>query len=209
MSSPDLYIQWGCGQTAGEGWLNFDASYTVLIEQLPFVARIRGRRIFPAAVRYGDIVKGLPVAADACAAVYCSHTLEHLPLNDALIALRNTYRILRPGGVFRMVLPNLRAIVSDYLDSEDPAPAHKFMRWSNLGTDSLPKTPLGALREWLARGRHLWMWDESTLRHELAEVGFVGIRRCAYGDSSNPMFERVEVKERYEWDALALECFKP
>jgi len=48
-----VYVQYGCGSSAPEGWLNFDAS---LKERLG----IRGK-VFPRKVRYGDIVRGLPI----------------------------------------------------------------------------------------------------------------------------------------------------
>ena len=66
-------VQYGCGSSAPEGWLNFDASLRVRLG-------IRGK-VFPRNVRYGDIVRGLPIKAikDGTAkAVYASHILEHL-----------------------------------------------------------------------------------------------------------------------------------
>lgn len=95
-----LRVQFGAGYQAPEGWLNFDASPSVWIERLPLIGRflkINATR-FPAGIRYGDIVRGLPVADDSASAVYASHVLEHLAYDDFWAALRNTYRILKPGG---------------------------------------------------------------------------------------------------------------
>ncbi|MQP68452.1 hypothetical protein GE253_24335 [Niveispirillum sp. SYP-B3756] len=58
------FVQYGCGWTAPPGWHNFDASPTLRFERLPLVGRLyskNGRR-FPDNVRYGDIVRGLPLA---------------------------------------------------------------------------------------------------------------------------------------------------
>src|SRR5687767_6441655 len=105
-----LYVQFGCGLSAPDGWLNFDSSPTLRAQRLPLIgsaiARASDTR-FPEAVRYGDIVTGLPVADGSCKGVYASHVLEHLALEDMRTALRNTWKILEPGGVFRLVVPDL------------------------------------------------------------------------------------------------------
>jgi ubiquinone/menaquinone biosynthesis C-methylase UbiE len=65
------------------------------------LGRIAGNsQSFPKEVKYGDIVKGLPVADNSFRCVYASHVLEHLALHDFRKALRNTFNILEPGGVF-------------------------------------------------------------------------------------------------------------
>src|SRR5688500_9781215 len=114
------YVQYGCGLCAPEGWLNFDASPTLRIQRVPGLGLI-GRKfgpVFPPQVRYGAICRGLPVAEKSCDGVYCSHVLAHLSLEDCRAALKNTYRILRPGGTFRLVLPDLRVTVEEYLASD-------------------------------------------------------------------------------------------
>ena len=94
------YVQYGCGWSAPKEWQNFDASPTLRFERLPIVGYLytKNKSRFPNNVKYGDIVKGLPVPADSCKGVYCSHVLEHLSLDDFRVALRNTVTILQPGG---------------------------------------------------------------------------------------------------------------
>ncbi len=93
------YLQYGCGWSAPKGWRNFDASPTLRFERLPLIGRLytRNGQRFPENVEYGDIVKGLPVAAQSFHGVYCSHVLEHLSLADFRTALINTWRILKTG----------------------------------------------------------------------------------------------------------------
>src|SRR5271154_2334251 len=83
------YVQYGCGFSAPAQWTNFDASLTLRLERVPLLGGVaagkNGR--FPSNVLYGDIVRGLPVAARSCHAIYCSHVLEHLSLNDFRAAL--------------------------------------------------------------------------------------------------------------------------
>lgn len=104
------HIQYGCGLNAPKSWRNFDISPTLRLQKIPLAAALLQRRGMPKwsdNVEYGDIVAGLPVERNSCKAVYCSHVLEHLALDDFRRALRNTYLYLEPGGIFRFVLPDL------------------------------------------------------------------------------------------------------
>ena len=140
--SNNQYVQYGCGFSAPVGWRNFDASPTLRFERLPIIGRFytKNDARFPESVEYGDIVKGLPVEENSCKGVYCSHILEHLSLNDFRIALGNTYKILQPNGIFRLVLPDLEFSARQYLNSTSSDAASSFMRETSLGLESRPRT---------------------------------------------------------------------
>ena len=201
------YVQYGCGLCAPSEWLNFDASPLLRLQRIPLAGRLaaRGEVRFPANVRYGDIVQGLPLEAGTCRAVYCSHVLEHLSLNDFRIALTNTRRLLRDGAVFRLVVPDLRAAAQRYSSDLSEAAAMTFMQETSLGLVRRGRGVMGLLRAWLGNSQHLWMWDFASLQHELAAAGFRNIRRASYGDSADPMFTAVEEESRWV-DAVGIEC---
>jgi SAM-dependent methyltransferase len=203
------YVQYGCGLSAPDAWLNFDASPTLRLQRMPAIGRLltRGGPVFPASIRYGDIVKGLPVAPASCIAIYCSHVLEHLALEDLRKALRNTHTYLRPGGTFRFVLPDLEHLAREYLASSATQPAMAFMEAAMLGQQRRARTPVSIAREWLGNSRHLWMWDFRSLEPELRQAGFTAIRRAQFGDWTDPRFRDVE--DRSRWDnCLGVECQK-
>ena len=58
------YIQFGCGLSAPATWLNFDAGPAFWIESnLPFLKPVllkRGFPDYPANIRYGNVITGLP-----------------------------------------------------------------------------------------------------------------------------------------------------
>ena len=89
-------VQYGCAWSAPENWANFDCSPTLRFEKIPFIGKLytKNEHRFPDNVRYGDIVKGLPISNNSCDFIYCSHVLEHLSLNDCRRALRNTYKVM-------------------------------------------------------------------------------------------------------------------
>ena len=164
----------------------------------------RGGPKFPNNVYYGDIVRGLPIEPASCEAIYCSHALEHLSLEDCRVAIRNTYNALKPGGVFRCVLPDLEIMTRQYLASSEEQRAVQFIESSYLGHPRRPRGLRGLAQEWLGNSRHLWMWDYSSLAAELRAVGFQTIRRASFGDAETAQFADVE-----RWkDSLGIECRK-
>ena len=205
-----LYVQFGCGLSAPDRWLNFDSSPTLRAQRLPLLGRAVARGSstrFPEAVRYGDIVKGLPVPDRSCKGVYASHVLEHLALDDLRTALRNTFRILEPGGIFRLVVPDLEVMAKEYVTSDDPVAALKFMQDSLLGETRRPRGSGAVIRRWLGNSDHRWMWDYKALRAELEAAGFKNTRRAQFGDSSDPRFTEAEDPGRWQ-GALGIETYR-
>jgi predicted SAM-dependent methyltransferase len=97
----------GCGATFHPDWVNLDTA--------------------PAspAVRRHDIGSGLPFADGHFSAVYASHVLEHFDPEDGKRLLRDCLRVLEPGGIARIVVPDLEAIARSYLECLEAAPASR------------------------------------------------------------------------------------
>lgn len=203
-----LYVQYGCGLCVPDGWTNFDGSPTLRVQKMPLVGKMVRKVRFPDNARFGDIIKGLPIADGSADAAYCSHVLEHLSYEDLKVALRNTYRILRPGGVFRLVLPDLRAIAKEYLSMDRPDAAIHFNDVLQLRGRGRKKGLLGRVRDIIGNSHHMWMWDFEALKMELENAGFANVRRAVFGDSSDPMFAKVESQNRWN-GALGIECSRP
>lgn len=209
------YVQYGCGLCAPKEWVNYDISPTLRIRKIPVIGKIITKIFnqdihFPTNILYGDITKGLPEKEGEVDAAYCSHTLEHLALEDLRIALKNTYSILKPGGVFRFVLPDLEYMARIYvndLDQHNPDAAVTFISNTLMG---VPKRQYGTkafIKGFLGNSHHLWMWDYYSLAAELSKVGFKNIHRCQFHDSTDSMFSLVEDKERF-LNSLAIEATK-
>ncbi len=203
-----LYVQFGCGLCAPEGWRNFDASPRLRVEQFPLIGRFIRHPLFPKNCEYGDIVRGLPLAPGSCDVVYASHVLEHLSLVDLRTALQNVFALLKPGGVFRLVVPDLESAAQHYLASEAEDRASEFLKATSLGKETRARTIMDRLHELIGNASHLWMWDFRGLAAELKKVGFVEVRRAAFGDSLDPLLDRVESEGRWI-GALGLHCCKP
>ncbi len=206
----DLYVQYGCGFTAPPAWINFDSSLTLQFERMPAIGQIytKNAQRFPAGVRFGDIVKGLPVEAGSCRGVYASHVLEHLALKDFHTAIDNTKRILAKNAIFRLVVPDLETAAREYirrLDSGETSSNGFFLRQTSLGEEERKPGVGGLLHRALNTSKHLWMWDALSLAQALSQHGFHSVRRCCWNDCEDPVFSQVESKERFE-NAVAIEA---
>nr|WP_268747095.1 methyltransferase domain-containing protein [Methylacidiphilum kamchatkense] len=162
---------------------------------------------FPSNVHYGDIVKGLPIAENSADFVYCSHVLEHLSLEDCRMALRNTFKILKPNGIFRCVLPDLEYEAKNYSSNTDSEASILFLKRTGLGQDKRKYDLLSMLREFYGNSKYRWMWDYKSLSSELKAVGFNSVRRAYFNDSSYDIFKTVETESRWE-NALGIEAKK-
>lgn len=204
---PLQYINYGCGWTAPEGWRNFDASPTLRFERLPVLGQLytRNPARFPRNAEYGDILKGLPIPPGSCKGIYCSHVLEHLSLEDLRLALRRTYDLLAPGGLFRLVMPDLEYHIVQYVRSTSVNAAEIFMRDTCLGVERRPKNLKAFLVDWIGNSKHLWLWDFKSICSELGIAGFVNVRRAKLGDSPDLRFVEVEEANRWE-NCVGVEC---
>lgn len=93
----------GCGERFHSDWTNIDLESTD-----------------PSVLRH-DITKGLPFDDLQYDVVYHSHVLEHLDPADGDRLLEDCYRVLKPGGILRIVIPNLEQIATLYLENHRQA----------------------------------------------------------------------------------------
>ncbi|MBT0653035.1 class I SAM-dependent methyltransferase [Geomobilimonas luticola] len=63
-----------------------------------------------------NITNGIPFPDEMFDVVYHSHLLEHLPLENALPFIKECFRVLKPGGIVRILVPDLEQIARLYLE---------------------------------------------------------------------------------------------
>lgn len=208
-----LYVQYGCGLSAPGQWINYDVSPTLRIQKLPLIGRLLKNSLntnFPKNVKYGDILKGLSIELNSCDGIYCSHTLEHLSYYDCKTAIKNTFDLLKPGGIFRCVVPDLETSARKYvtaLNEGDSNAGNQFIQETLLGIERRKKGIKNLMIQYYGNAHHLWMWDKYTLKKELELAGFSSVRQCKYNDSDDEYFKFVEDVGRFS-DAVAFEAIK-
>lgn len=205
-----ILCQFGCGLCAPPDWTNFDNSPRLWLAQLPIVGALVPAGpygSFPDSVRYGDVVKGLPLSPNSVRLMCSSHVLEHLALEDLRTALRNCFSLIQPGGIFRSVLPDLERLIREYTTNETDLAAERFIVNSGMGKRTRPRGANGFLRSWLGNSSHFWLWDYKGLKKELEAAGFTAVRRAEFGDSGIAEFAAVESADRWK-NSLGFQCSK-
>lgn len=102
MTQPKL-LNLGCGPRVHPDWVNVD-----------FVSARKE-------VIGHDLTRGICFDDRSFDAVYHSHVLEHFPKDAAPAFIRECFRVLKPGGVLRVVVPDLEGIAKAYLASLEDA----------------------------------------------------------------------------------------
>jgi SAM-dependent methyltransferase len=105
------YLNLGCGRRFHPGWVNLDFS--------PVAPDVRAH----------DLRKGIPYPDGTFDVVYHSHVLEHFPKCTAPTFLLECHRVLRPGGVIRVAVPDLEQIARLYLEALEKA-SHGIPGWA-------------------------------------------------------------------------------
>lgn len=92
-----VFVNVGCGTRFDPRWINLD-----------------GEPVGAGVGRY-DCRDKLPFADESVDAVYSSHVIEHLPPAVAHDFVDEIYRVLKSGGVLRLVTPDLETLAFEYL----------------------------------------------------------------------------------------------
>ena len=206
-----IKLNLGCGLNTPPEWINIDASFTARLSKWGRLYKVLCRFLriqpvpWPKNIRTCDVRRGLPFSDNSVQVIFTSHMLEHITYEDARFVIRECHRCLYKGGVMRVIVPDLYAISKRYVESmtNNPNSKHGHIFLKDLGVLDDYK----GLRRILGHARHLYMYDECSLRQLFEEAGFKGIERMSYGQSRITDIWLVEEKGRHEM-AICLEGIK-
>lgn len=205
-----LRLHLGCGTVTPAGWVNVDAALGARLAKTgPLFRLLRALGAFrldwPPDITLHDLRRALPWPDASAGAIYSSHTLEHLDREEGERFLRECARVLAPGGVLRIVVPDLAALVDAYEKGEFPAT--EFVDRLGVG---LGHPEDGRLKRRLAplfRFPHRCMYDAESLLRILRDAG-LDARTHAPMVSRIPDIAEIELPERAE-GSLVVEAVKP
>jgi predicted SAM-dependent methyltransferase len=167
--SPRVHL--GCGDHRLEGWINVDLAPSGAVDAVV------------------DCAGRLPFADRALAFLHCEDLLEHVEHEKGIAMLRECFRVLRPGGVLRILTPDLGALVQKvYLER---GPLHLAWCAAQLAADG----PCQSLNMHLRmNGGHRFVYDEPELRRTLEEIGF-RVAGVAWNRSEHPELRYLDLRD--------------
>jgi predicted SAM-dependent methyltransferase len=176
----------GCGDNELPGWLN--------TELCP-----RRSQVFL------DATRRFPFPDGCIDIVYSEHMIEHVPWHGGQAMLRECFRVMKPGGLIRLVTPNLEFLTR--LLQDPSTPMHQAYIQYSLETYRLdaqggaPHVFNNFVRAW----GHQFIYDAETLRQLMADAGFTEIGVQALNESADPTLSHIAKLGRMPEGFLALE----
>lgn len=232
MAAKEIKLNLGCELNAPAGWVNIDGSWGAWLAKHRHLRRLLQRfQLFPehvvnkpwaSDVLVLDVRQPLPFADQVVSVVYASHLLEHLYLEEARSLLQECRRVLRPGGILRLVVPDLRAMIDEYLNQGVPL---------GKGEGEIGLTPADLLNQRLLLREksppagsiiykiysiltdfhsHKWMYDAESLVWHVQQAGYSEVAARPVHDSRIEDIAEVELMERVVHGAgICVEGIKP
>jgi SAM-dependent methyltransferase len=121
-----------------------------------------------------NLAHGLPFPDASAEAIFHEHLLEHLTLEAAAGLIEESHRVLRPGGVMRIAVPDAGRYLLSYAN-----------RGQGLIDECRPGRPtsLLAAQEVFYLYGHRSAWDDDTLELFVRAAGFEQCEERRFGDS--------------------------
>lgn len=187
----------GCGSQVPDGWINVDYAMGARFAKIPFFRALNKKlRLFETdwndKIYIHNLTRRFPWADSTMDVVYSSHTLEHFSREDGRRFLAECHRVLRKNGIIRIVVPDLRYEVDEYIEGRTKA--EDFVEKLNV----LYSTSNNVLKRRLypfIQFQHKCMYDAPRLLAILSETGFEAASRAAF-DSDISDVRLVEVETR-------------
>jgi SAM-dependent methyltransferase len=165
-----IRLHWGCGERPRPGWINSDKIQRPGID-LP-----------------ADIRRGLPLRTDSVAYIVSIHALQEIPYLELDGVVRELRRVLEPGGVLRLGLPDLERGIKAYVERD---PAYFYIKDDESATLG---GKFAIQLTWYGSSRIMFDWD--YIHEVLTRGGFREVRRCGLGQTASRYPEIVELDDR-------------
>ena len=154
-STEDLKLHLGCGPKIRKGWINIDCS-----DQADITL---------------DLREPLPFVSGSCSMIYSEHFLEHVNYPEPTRSLlTECLRVLRPGGLFSVGVPDTEWPIAEYLNVQNQG----YFRSIKGFHPAWCETDMEHINYHFRQdGEHLFAYDFETLKSVLTRVGFHDIQR--------------------------------
>ena len=209
-----LKLNIGCGPSGLKGWLNYDWGVLPLLSKLIYLRKIliflgvlpKGYETSWPSIKLVDIRRKFPLKDNTVKYIYCSHVLEHFERWEALKIFTECKRVLKKGGVMRIVVPDIEKMFQLYHQAKN-RPGRELCRlWWGFNKDEKPKNFIQKISRWFIRD-HRWNYDLSELRILIKEAGFSKVYLRDFQTGTVPDLEKLDLESHHN-HSLYLEAVK-
>ena len=142
--------------------------------------------------------------------IFCDHTLEHLSYEEVEHVLDESYRILKPGGWIRVIVPDFNLFVTKYYENDN----EWFNKWKTLvlGHESRKGmerffTKIFALNFTANFYHHKTLWNYEMAQLLFLEAGFSNVESVRFREGQSGLFFDKDTEDR-RFVSLYLEAQK-
>ena len=142
-----------------------------------------------------DITKNLKCYNSYWDGIYLSHVNEHLTYIQNYKLFLELFRIIKPGCILRIIIPDLDT----------------YLSWENKITDCKNKmNRYGSLPEAISNltqnHQHISIWNYNLLKDVLTEIGFSKVSKVSFnvGEDKNLLIDNQDK----EWESFYCEAIK-
>jgi len=200
-----LKIHLGCGKNALDGFFNFDNNVFLFFKFIPFIENFLGLFNFVPKwfcefisisrqknIKYCDVSKKIPFNDSTVDLIYSCHMLEHLDQNETKVFFNESFRVLKPNGILRIVVPDFQILVDKYKIDKD---VDKFVYGSFL-VGKKPKSILKKLQYLIqGHGWHHQMFNKESLKF-FKKLKFSDVQLVEPGKTKIDFNTSIDLNER-------------
>jgi predicted SAM-dependent methyltransferase len=168
-------LQIGAGPNNLDGWLNTD------IEP-------RAGQVFL------DASKPFPIPDDSIHYIYAEQVIEHIPFDGGMAMLRESHRVLAPGGILRIATPDLARLLALFDERSSPEEERFMQAQLKMSKLNVPprERPLFILNTYSQAWGHRFLYDPQTLGSAAQVAGFREVQFKRHRESDHPALANVE-----------------
>lgn len=156
------YLHVGCGPLRPQNFINVDRKWGKGVDLCWDITK-----------------KPYPIKDGSLDGIFTEHVLEHIPYVHGKGNLAEFHRMLKPGGVLRIIMPDAELYMRRYVEKRsDPTVQIPF-------GENDPNPMVSINRIFYSWG-HQFLWDHETLFQQLKEAGFSNFGSVAFKEGSNP-----------------------
>lgn len=155
---------------------------------------------------YLDCTVPWPIKDGSVQYVYSDNVIEHIPLAAGRAMLQQAYNSMVPGGVIRIVTPDIRKHVELYLAGPSSVDGDVAKEYRDMGlvvehSIDLIRIPIGSF------GHHEgYVYDFEVLESELKRAGFHSVTLCEMGVSEHEELRGLDIRLAQEGAQIVVEA---